>query len=394
MQPAKIDLIYIESGGGHRAAATALAEAIRQQQRPWDIRMLSMQELLNSIDFIQQLTGIQFQEIYNIMLRRGWTLGTKHLIPVMHLLIRMSHRAQVRVLEEFWRQDRPDLVVSLIPHYNRALLEALTNVWPGVPMVTVLTDIADHPPHFWIERQDQHVICGSDKAVEQARALQLESWQILQTSGMILHPRFYAPPAIDREMERERLGLDPRLPVGLVLFGGEGSMELVRIAKELNHTQYGVQLILLCGKHEEARQALRALDRRIPMVIEGFTREVPYYMALSDFFIGKPGPGSISEALAMKLPVIVEENAWTLAHERYNCDWIRENEVGLVVGSFAQIGSAVRELLAPERYWRYRSNASALRNHAVFEIPAMLENILAGQTDTYFDQPLPTVAAQ
>ena len=48
------------------------------------------------------------------------------------------------------------------------------------------------------------------------------------------------------------------------------------------------------------------MPHHIPMFVEGFTKEVPYYMRLSDFFIGKPGPGSISEALAMKLPVLVE----------------------------------------------------------------------------------------
>ena len=60
------------------------------------------------------------------------------------------------------------------------------------------------------------------------------------------------------------------------------------------------------------------------MYVEGFTKEVPRYMQLADYFIGKPGPGSISEAVAMRLPVIVERNAWTLPQERYNADWVRE----------------------------------------------------------------------
>ena len=77
----------------------------------------------------------------------------------------------MRVLEEFWRQSRPDMVVSLVPNFNRALCESLARALPGAPFVTILTDIADYPPHFWIERQDQHFICGSAKAVEQARAL-------------------------------------------------------------------------------------------------------------------------------------------------------------------------------------------------------------------------------
>ena len=98
----------------------------------------------------------------------------------------------------------------------------------------MLTDIADYPPHFWIERQDQYVICGSQRAAEQARALGIPEHRILRTSGMILNPRFYAPLDVDRAAERMRLGLDPIVPTGLVLFGGEGSAEMVRIARALN----------------------------------------------------------------------------------------------------------------------------------------------------------------
>jgi 1,2-diacylglycerol 3-beta-galactosyltransferase len=118
------------------------------------------------------------------------------------------------------------------------------------------------------------------------------------------------------------------------------------------------------------------MPSRIPMFVEGFTREVPYYMHLSDFFIGKPGPGSISEAMAMKLPVIVERNAWNLPQERYNCDWVREQDVGLVLRNFREIGKAVGELLEPAAYARMRGNAAALKNRAVFEIPDMLAAIL------------------
>src|SRR3974377_1337327 len=102
MRERKLDLIYIDSGGGHRAAATALAQVIREQRRPWEVRLLCIQQLLDSIDFIRKSTGIPFQDVYNIMLRRGWTLGTAQLIPLMHLVIRLSHGAQVKVLERHW----------------------------------------------------------------------------------------------------------------------------------------------------------------------------------------------------------------------------------------------------------------------------------------------------
>ncbi|PWT97603.1 MAG: galactosyldiacylglycerol synthase [Terriglobia bacterium] len=374
----RIVLIYIDSGGGHRAAATALRDIIQQQERPWTVRMLGIQELLDSIDFIRKSTGIPFQDVYNIMLRRGWTAGSAQLIPLMHLLIRLTHSSQVRVLEKYWSEMQPDLVVSLIPHYNRALKEALDHAWPGTPFVTVLTDIADYPPHFWIERQDQYFICGSERAAAQARELGIPGCRILQTSGMILNPKFYEPLEIDRGEERTRLGLRPEWPTGLVLFGGEGSTEMLRIASALNRTEQRIQLILLCGRNQEVAAKLRAVSRQIPMFVEGFTREIPFYMELSDFFIGKPGPGSISEALAKRLPVIVQRNAWTMAHECYNADWIEEQGVGLVVHNFsADIARAVETLLAPENYARFRQRAAATRNSAVYEIPGLLESILS-----------------
>ncbi len=375
----KIELLYIDAGGGHRAAANALAEAIRSQDRPWDVRLVCIQDLFGSFDPVRRLTGIPFHDVYNIMLRRGWTLGAARLIPVMHAIIRSLHGAQVEALERHWAPSQPDMVVSLMPHFNRAFKRALERACPAAPLVTVLTDIADYPPHFWIERQDQYVICGSDKAVEQALALGLSPLRIFRTSGMILHPRFYDPVRVDRRAERIRLGLAPDRLTGIALFGGEGSMDLVRVARTLEASGLPTQLILLCGRHAEAARQIRNLGGRMPMVVEGFTRQVPYYMALADYFIGKPGPGCISEALAMSLPVIVEKNAWTLAHERYNADWIVECGAGIALDSFTQLPRAVGELLRPERYRAYKEATERIRNFAVFEIPEMLEQIL-GET--------------
>jgi len=382
-----IEFIYIDAGGGHRAAATALAEVIAAQRRPWDIRTHSVQDLFHSIDVIRKSTGIDFQDVYNIMLRRGWTFGTAQLVPVMHAAIRLFHGAEVRILERHWAASRPDMVVSLIPHYNRAFKQALDRAWPGTPLVTILTDIADYPPHFWIERQEQYVICGSRRAVEQAHAVGLAPSHIFQVSGMILNPRFHQPPTVDRARELTRLGLDPSRPTGIVMFGGEGSMEMVKIAKALNQSDLKTQLILLCGKHQAAPRALRELAPRLPMRIEGFTGEVPYFMSLGDYFIGKPGPGSISEALAMRLPVVVESNAWTLAHERYNAEWILEQGAGVVVSNFSQVAQAVRELLQPDRLARYRAQAAAVRNSAVFEVPEILAEIFS-RLDRGADNPV------
>jgi UDP-N-acetylglucosamine:LPS N-acetylglucosamine transferase len=201
--------------------------------------------------------------------------------------------------------------------------------------------------------------------------------RVFRASGMILRPRFYEAQTMDRAGERERMGLRPDLPTGLVLFGGEGSSARLEIAREVDRARAPLQLIFICGRNERLRARLARLQTSYPKHIEGFTPDICRYMAVSDFFIGKAGPGSISEAMAMKLPVIVARNAWTLPQERYNADWVLEKEVGLVLRSYRQIGPAIRELLEPATFARLRANAAAIENQAVYEIPEILECILA-----------------
>jgi 1,2-diacylglycerol 3-beta-galactosyltransferase len=225
-----------------------------------------------------------------------------------------------------------------------------------------------------MERQPQYLICGTDKAVEQALAMGYPESMVFEVSGMILNPRFYEAPRIsasERAEARAALGFDADLPVGLLMFGGHGAAVMLDIAGRLADRQ----VLAICGHNGKLRARMQALERGAPMFVEGFTADMPRYMQLADYFIGKPGPGSISEAVYMGLPVIVERNAWTLPQERYNADWIRERGLGIVLPSFRPIARAVEELLEPAAFERFRAATRRLPNRAVYEIPAILESI-------------------
>jgi 1,2-diacylglycerol 3-beta-galactosyltransferase len=112
------------------------------------------------------------------------------------------------------------------------------------------------------------------------------------------------------------------------------------------------------------------------MVVEGFTSNVANYMALADFFVGKPGPGSISEALQFHLPVIVERNQRTMPQERYNTEWVAEKRLGIVLRSFGEIAQGVEHMLQPGTFAELRGNARAYSNRALFEVPAILDEVL------------------
>jgi hypothetical protein len=380
-----LEVVFFDAGGGHRSAANALKEVAERQGRPWNTRLMNLQELLDELDIFRKVTGVRLEDLYNLMLRRGWTLGSPALLKTMHGVIRLYHPLQVKLLERHWSRNpageaRPDMVVSVIPNFNRALWEAKQRSLPDAPMVTILTDMADYPPHFWMERQPQYFICGTERAYRQALEMGHARERVFRVSGMILNPRFYEPADIDRESAREALGLDPRLPTALMMFGGEGSAVMVEIAEALAASSLELQLIAICGKGKRVRAALGEIGGRLRMHIEGFTREMPRFMRLSDFFIGKPGPGSISEAMAMGLPVIIERNLWTLPQERYNADWVEEQGVGIALGSFKKgVVDAVRRMLDLKTRCEFVRNVMRHENRAVFEIPEILEQILAAR---------------
>lgn len=303
------------------------------------------------------------------------TLGSEYLLPMMHGIIRLYHPAQVKLLTKIWKERDPEMVVSVVPNFNRALFESLQRAVPKVPLVTILTDLADYPPHFWIEKQRQYLICGTDKAVRQAREAGYSPTHIFRTSGMILRPQFYDPQTTERAHELLRLRLNPELPTGMVMFGGEGSSVMLAIAERLGNSTADLQLIMICGKNAAIKQRIGQLKTRNKIHLEGFTREIPYFMSLCDFFVGKAGPGAISEAIKMKLPVFVERNAWTLPQERYNTEWLTEQGVGVVLKNFNTIEEAVRTALANGDLSHMRAKAAAMENRAVFEIPEILARI-------------------
>jgi hypothetical protein len=371
----KLTIVFHHAGGGHRNAAEALRTTLTARDCRWDVTLLDIQELLDPLDLIRRATGLRIQDTYNLILRRGWTCFTPQLLKVLQGTIYLHHTPIVRLLKAYWAEHPADLVLSVIPHFNREIADSLRGA--KSPFVTLITDLADYPPRFWIERESQYIIAGTDRACQQALAMGHPADHVFQTSGMVLKPKFYQSIHLDQASERQDLGLAPNRLTGIVLFGGHGSGVMLDILRNLDCVDEAPQLILICGHNQKLENELRSLPTRSPKLVLGFTQDVERYMALSDFFIGKPGPGSISEALQLHLPVIVECNRKTLPQERYNAEWIAENGFGIVVDGFRQIAPAVERLTEPSAFQQFRHNVEAYSNRALFEVPEILEECCA-----------------
>ncbi|MBD2448808.1 hypothetical protein H6G76_16930 [Nostoc sp. FACHB-152] len=389
-----VNVITGQGGSGHYATYHAI-RAVAEQQHGWHFQVTDMDEIIadlaqqNKVKNAYEMLGFSGHDLYNLMQKSGWTWLWPLKMRLNKFLVKLNYDAGVKIFEEYWHQQQPDLVISVMPLYNKGLSKSLQKAKPDTPYVTILTDLADYPPAFWIEpKTDNYTICGTEKAVEQARSLGVKEERIIQTSGMVIHPRFYKQIENNRSAERQRLGLAPDCLTGLVMFGGNGSKAMLEIAKRLECFGEKLQLIFLCGRNQELAETLRNNQSSQKKLVISFTEEVPFYMHLADFFIGKPGPGSLSEALVMQLPVIVERNAATLIHERYNTEWVEQQQVGVVIPSFRNIDKAVEQFLEPKNFDIYRSNVAALNNRAVFEITDYLQQILAKSHKTKVTQTL------
>ena len=165
----------------------------------------------------------------------------------------------------------------------------------------------------------------------------------------------------------------------MLLFGGFGSKVMFPIVERLAAATLPLQLIVICGRNEKLAKEFRSRTWKMPLHSVGFTKEVHRLMRAADFLIGKPGPGSVAEAMVRRLPVILECNAWTLPQERYNTEWVKEKGVGIILHDFGEIVGGVKQLLEPGKLAEFRRNTEALDNRAIFEIPEIFAKLLDEQ---------------
>jgi UDP-N-acetylglucosamine:LPS N-acetylglucosamine transferase len=113
-------------------------------------------------------------------------------------------------------------------------------------------------------------------------------------------------------------------------------------------------------------------------VVFEFTSDINLIMQVSDYFIGKPGPGSLSEAIHMGLPVITFKNASTMPQERFNTQWVTDHQYGLIISKLSDVPGVVESMIAELPL--YKKNVSSAHNRAVFEVVEALDRILNSTT--------------
>jgi 1,2-diacylglycerol 3-beta-galactosyltransferase len=391
-------VIYTDAGGGHRAAAQALREILESEGQYRVTLVNPYVELMPDMDLFHRLTGHRAEAFYNETILRNGHTGLVCWIYYMIVLInfRLSRRPGRRVFLDYFKRVRPDMVVTDLPMLNGVIMSALADYraqnagaesTSGVVLITDWTEISRQ---VWFPRGGgYHAICGTEDAYGQASRVAGLEGKVHRTHGLLLKPAFLAGRPTDRKAAREALGLAPNKPVVCLLYGSGGGRRMREIGLNLRnappHSPTDIQVLFLCGRDADLAKDFSAIDWPFPVRVVGFTDEVPRYLGVSDIFVGKPGPGCVSEALAMGLSLLLDRTM-ALPQEKPVLRWLKRSEAGL---TFSRIAEFRRLLDCQLAQIQARSEAETIAhpNSAAAEIPGIFADILRRDAATLGQTP-------
>lgn len=390
-RPRTVLFLISDTGAGHRSAANALNAAMklvgeqiagngsspraRAGQRPdpnWRVVIVD-----------------GFAECANFPLRKGVFLygpAIKHSPRLYSQLFHITNsvnrfNAAYRLSQPFLRQGmthlleryRPDVIVSVHPLLNHITIQVMRDLGVRVPFITVITDLVSvHTA--WVAPAVTACVVPTETARDFAIARGLAPKRV-RMLGMPIDPKFATEPQGDARQRKQALGLDPNRPAILLVGGGEGAGGLEQAVHALGELSLPAQMVVVTGRNRALRAELEREKAHfhMPTQVLGFVDNMPELMRASDIVVTKAGPGSISEAMACELPIIL--TGYIPGQEEGNVEYVRRHHLGIFADTPEKLVASVRKLLDPNdpQLAEMRANVRALsKPRASFDIARLI----------------------
>lgn len=298
----KLLILMSDTGGGHRSAAEAIAEAAAHLYGD-AIQTEIADALVHHTPFPWNRVGRLYAPLVSHtpwLWRLLWRLTdspqrTRQLFAVLRSWVGPA-------LRRLFLTSQPDAVVSVHPAFNHLGLWTLRQGGWQLPFVTVVTDLVRVHP-FWLCPQVDLCLTATEEARQDALRTGLPA-EKTQVVGLPVSLKFsqHQP---EKRQARAQLGLHPDRPVVLLMGGGEGVGRLYEVARAIAGACLPAQMVVVVGRNEKLRCRLKAIAWEIPTCITGFVANVPQWMAAADVLVTRAGPGVLSEAFIAGLPLVL-----------------------------------------------------------------------------------------
>lgn len=362
----RVLFLMSDTGGGHRAAAEAIRDAMKLKYGDEVDAEL--------VDVFRAYSPFPFKympEFYPWIINRSkssWGAGYKlsNTPGNAKTLSRGMYVTMESGMKQLLREHPADVVVSVHSVLTRVAMQALLSQERRPPYVVVVTDLVS-THMFWYDRRAERTLVPTQPAYERGLLAGLRPDQ-MRITGLPVHPRF-SQMLTDKASARQALGWNPDLPAILLVGGGEGMGPLYKTARAINRLDLRCQLIVVAGRNKALKAQLEAAEWNQPTMAYGFVNDMPRLMAAADILVTKAGPSTISEACIAGLPMIIYDAI--PGQETGNVEWVVANNAGVFAPSPRQVAFTAAEWLVEGKEGLARRSEYArriARPNAVWDI--------------------------
>ncbi|MEY2194445.1 glycosyltransferase [Neobacillus sp. BF23-41] len=298
----KILILSAKFGDGHKQVATAIYEAIEFTLPNVEPIILDVMEWLHPFlypvsNYFYRRIIKKFPQVYSYLYKS--TREKNSFSDKLNALLTVGMGSLLEIVEKI----NPTVVVCTYPFAASIMSKLKEQGLIDIPVVTIITDYTDHS--FWIHPFTDQYIVGSNQVRDRLICLGVENNKINNT-GIPICQKFLKQQS--REVLASKYSLNSNQFTILVMGGGDGF-----IGKDLSNFQAfedltsQVQFIIICGRNKRLRKQIEEelKTSKHHFLVTGFSNSVNEMMAISDLLISKPGGVTISEALAMELPLLI-----------------------------------------------------------------------------------------
>ena len=354
----RVLILFSDTGGGHRAAAKALTDALKLLD-PTCIVTVADPLIGQGPTVVRRLASL-----YSPLIRRsrtawGAVYHTSNTKPAFAAIRAVFGRGVRNSIVDLLQRHDPDVVLSVHPMLNHVSHQAIRKSGRPRALMTVITDLVDFH-RGWTFSQADLVIAPTELARKVALRRRVPSDRI-KLLGLPVDLRFRPPAPGEKRALRRRFGLDEKRFTVLVMGGGAGVGNLERQVRALAWEPYQWQVVVVCGRNEKLRRRLLEVRFSTPTLVLGFVDYMPDLMRACDIVVTKAGPGAIAEALATSLPLIV--TGFLPGQESPNVDFVVESGIGAFAPKEPELFDEVRVLAEGGPTWRDMSRKAEEMAH-------------------------------
>jgi processive 1,2-diacylglycerol beta-glucosyltransferase len=353
MRSNKILILYGNYGDGHQQAAKAIYDSLTDMHSNMEGILMDFMELTHP--YIHPLSRYCYLKgVKNFPSAYGFLFSKSRDMNSFSSLLKKLNGFGLGPLLKYIQDTQPSMVVSTFPFAAAAISRLKEYGFIDVPTATVITDHTDHSS--WVNPYTDQYIVGSE-FVKQGLIRQDTPGNQISITGIPIRKEFNQ--SYNRKLLFQKYGLDPSLPTLLFMGGGCGFFEDgPSLVKSLEALPKRVQLLMVCGRNYRLARELKRMSThsRHRLHIMGYTEFVPELMTVADLMVTKPGGLTVSEALAMNLPMLLYKPI--PGQEQDNARYLLQAGVALQADNLANLVEEISAVLeSPETLTTMREHA-------------------------------------